>query len=129
MIAMTSGSDADWLVEADSRSPLTETDYSHQLASYTNARHPGTFNCILKSTEYREWVKCSPQTLFLFSEPGAGNSVAAALLIQDLINRYSRDELETISAAEKSEKVTASVAYIFFDLLRHEEQSYDNIAL
>ncbi|KIL85476.1 ankyrin repeat-containing [Fusarium avenaceum] len=126
---MASDSDADWLVEADSTSPLTETDYSYQLATYASARHPGTFNHILESTKYREWVRSSPQTLFFFSEPGAGKSVTTSLLIQDLISRYSRNETEAGSSSEQSKQATVGVAYIFFDSLRHEEQSYDNIAL
>ncbi|KAH6949109.1 ankyrin repeat-containing domain protein [Fusarium avenaceum] len=126
---MASDSDADWLAEADSTSPLTETDYSYQLATYADARHPGTFNHILESTEYREWVRSSPQTLLFFSEPGAGKSVATSLLIQDLICRYGRNETEARSSSKENEQVTAGMAYIFFDSLRHEEQSYDNIAL
>ncbi|KAI6762402.1 hypothetical protein HG530_008382 [Fusarium avenaceum] len=126
---MASDSGTDWLIEGDSTSPYTETDYSYQLAGYTNARHPGTFNYILESTEYMEWVRSSPQTLFFLSEPGAGKSVATALLVQDLICRYSRNEPEARSSEERSGQTTAGVAYVFFDSLRHEEQSYDNIAL
>jgi hypothetical protein len=126
---MASDSDADWLVEADSTLPLTETDYSYQLASHANARHPGTFNYIIESTEYREWVRSSPQTLFFVSEPGAGKSVASALLIQDLICRYRWNGPEAKSSSERIKQATAGVAYVFFDSLLHEEQSYDNIAL
>ncbi|KAI8718108.1 HET domain-containing protein [Fusarium sp. LHS14.1] len=91
----------------DSRSStkrLTETDYSHQLADYASKRHPGTLNWLLESAEYRTWLESSPQTLFCFGEPGAGN----------------RGEESTNGH---------HIAYIFFDPLRHKEQRYDNVAL
>ncbi|KAL2682375.1 hypothetical protein Neosp_006825 [[Neocosmospora] mangrovei] len=108
---------------------LTKTDYSLQLADYASKRHPGTLNWLLESVEYRTWLESSPQTLLCSGEPGAGKSVAASFIVQDLTHRLRGDEPDGVSREEQSQQTTTNVAYIFFDSLRQEEQKYDNIAL
>ncbi|KAF5722632.1 ankyrin repeat-containing protein [Fusarium mundagurra] len=125
---MSSGSVSQWLTEAENSPRLTETDYSAQLTEYAKKRHPGTLNNLFESTEYNIWLESSPQTLLLYSEPGAGKSVAVACLLQDLFRRFGRGEPDDNSLKDDSQTV-GSIAYIFFDSLRREEQSYDNIAL
>jgi hypothetical protein len=125
---MSSGSISQWLTEGESSPRLTETDYSAQLAEYAKKRHPGTLNNLFESTEYNTWLTSSPQTLLLHSEPGAGKSVAVACLIQDLFRGFGLGQPDDSSIKDDSQKV-GSTAYIFFDSLRSEEQSYDNIAL
>lgn len=125
---MSSGSVSKWLTEAENTTRLTETDYSAQLTEYAKKRHPGTLNSLLASAEYNIWLTSSPQTLLLYSEPGAGKSVAVACLIQDLFRRFGRGESDDSSIKDDPQTV-GSIAYIFFDSLRREEQSYDNVAL
>lgn len=108
---------------------LTKTDYSPQLADYASKWHPGTLDWLLESAEYRTWLESSSQTLFCFGEPGAGKSVAASALVQDLEDRLLGDEPDDVSIEEQSQQAATNIAYIFFDSRRHEEQTYDNIAL
>ncbi|KAF5622090.1 ankyrin repeat-containing protein [Fusarium tjaetaba] len=125
---MSSGSVSQWLTEAENSSRLTETDYSAQLMEYAKKRHPGTLNNLFESTEYNKWLRSSPQSLLLYSQPGAGKSVAVACLIQDLFRPFGRGEPDDNSIKHDSQKV-GSIAYIFFDSLRRDEQGYDNIAV
>ncbi|KAF5557133.1 ankyrin repeat-containing protein [Fusarium napiforme] len=125
---MSTGSVSQWLKKAENSSRLAETDYSAQLTEYAKKRHPGTLDNLFESSEYKIRLNSSPQTLLLYSEPGAGKSVAVACLIQDLFRRFGRGESDDNSIKDDSQTV-GSIAYIFFDSLRSEEQSYDNIAL
>ncbi|RSM04448.1 hypothetical protein CEP52_006784 [Fusarium oligoseptatum] len=96
------------------RNPRTETSYDAQREAYASMRHPGTLNWLLESSEYQTWTQRQPQTLHWYGVSGAGKSVAAAAVVQDLEARFGKGE-------------NTGIVYIFFDLLRSKEQSYDNL--
>ncbi|KAF4947092.1 hypothetical protein FGADI_10722 [Fusarium gaditjirri] len=127
---MSLDSDSEWVTEVEDSPRLTETDYSAQLTEYAKKRHPGTLNNLFESTEYNTWLGSSPQTLLCSSEPGAGKSVAVACLIQDLSLFRRFDWVESYgNSFDDGWETGGGIAYILFDSLRWEEQSYDNIAL
>ncbi|RHZ57220.1 uncharacterized protein CDV56_100992 [Aspergillus thermomutatus] len=68
---------------------LTPIDYGPQQSHYFNHRQPGTCQWLLYPTGYQAWLKASKRTLFSPGIPGAGKTVMAATVIDDLSARVS----------------------------------------
>ena len=83
----------DWLTQP----PI---DFSSQNNDYIRRRQPGTGQWFLESDKYQSWVKSDKQTLFCPGIPGAGKTILASVVIDDLCRRWHKD-------------TTIGVAYIY----------------
>lgn len=92
----------DWL------SPLS---YAAQQSDYISRREEGTGQWFLDSSEFKEWVSGSKQTLFCPGIPGAGKTILASIVIDELHDRFGNagDDI--------------AIAYIYCSFKRHDEQS------
>lgn len=85
-------------------------DYSRQQSDFISRRQPGTGQWMLESPEFREWQGASGNhTLFCFGIPGAGKTIMAATVI---------DELQRQVQPEAG----AGIAYIYFNFRQAEDQ-------
>ncbi|KAI3316997.1 hypothetical protein HD806DRAFT_399799 [Xylariaceae sp. AK1471] len=89
---------------------LTPTDYGPQQSDNFNRRQPGTGQWMLDSVEYQDWIKEPKMTLFCQGMPGAGKTILTSILVNDLENRFYRDN-------------TTTVAYIYCYFKRQNEQT------
>jgi Cdc6-like AAA superfamily ATPase len=60
-------------------------DYSIQHRDYIDRRQPDTGEWFLQSPRYQEWVQSEQSTLFCPGMPGAGKTIMAALVIDQLL--------------------------------------------
>ncbi|KAK5991494.1 Serine/threonine-protein phosphatase 6 regulatory ankyrin repeat subunit B [Cladobotryum mycophilum] len=88
---------------------LTPIDYAHRQADFIDRRQAGTGEWLLESTEYRGWIRTGKQTLFCSGIPGAGKTILAAIVIDNLIARYRQDP-------------EVGVAYIYCDFRQRDDQ-------
>lgn len=108
---------------------LEPVTYDHPQIQSIERRHPGTVQWFLDSEPYQEWILARsngnpdgrPQdlhTLFCPGPAGAGKTVLASAVIQDLDHRFSTD-----SASE------VGIAYIYCGYYDREEQLDTNLLL
>ncbi|KAK6202220.1 hypothetical protein LQW54_008932 [Pestalotiopsis sp. IQ-011] len=69
----------DWL------SPL---DFTSQQNDFIRRRQADTGLWLLQSEEYQHWVTTAKETLFCPGMPGAGKTIIASIVIEDLYERY-----------------------------------------
>ncbi|GAW27290.1 hypothetical protein SAMD00023353_10100200 [Rosellinia necatrix] len=93
---------------------LTPIDYSTQQSDFISRRQQGTGQWLLSSPEYQHWVATKKETLFCPGIPGAGKTIMASIIVDDLLNRYSTDN-------------SVGIGYIFFNFGRHDEQSIHHL--
>ena len=93
---------------------LTLIDYTHQQNDFINRRQKGTGQWLLDSVEYQAWLNSYGQTLFCPGIPGAGKTILASIVINDLHERFRGDS-------------TIGIAYIYFNFRRQDEQKPDGI--
>jgi len=93
---------------------LTPFDYGPQQSDYISMRQPGTGQWLLESAEYQAWLKSHKQTLFCSGMPGAGKTIATAIVVADLWERFQND-------------AAFGVAYIFCNFKRHHEQKLEDL--
>ncbi len=104
--------------------------YPPQLSQYTRRRHPGTGGWFLNSESYQKLVQAESvsnpdsktvtpsHTLFCPGPPGAGKTMLASAVIQDLTRRFP-----------PGSDLNVGVAYVFCDFRLQEEQLASNILL
>ncbi|KAL2846030.1 nucleoside phosphorylase domain-containing protein [Aspergillus pseudodeflectus] len=95
---------------------LTLTDYGPQQADHLRRREPSTGQWLLSSTEYSHWVKTAGQILFCPGIPGAGKTIMAAIVIDDLHQRLRH-------------KQDVGIVYIYCNYQRQEEQTLHDLLL
>jgi Cdc6-like AAA superfamily ATPase len=78
-------------------------------------RHAGSLNWFLQRPEYQKWLTERGSTLFCPGIPGAGKTVLAATVIQDLRDRTS-------TATEST-----GIAWIYFNFKERPEQTAINV--
>ncbi|KAK4112974.1 ankyrin, partial [Canariomyces notabilis] len=78
--------------------------------------HPGTCQWIFSSPAFRDWVTGTDprRTLFCPGQPGAGKTIAASAIVQELASRFENDS-------------DVGIAHIFFNKLRSHEQSIEAV--
>lgn len=96
---------------------LTKHDYGFQYSDFLKRRQPGTGQWLLDSTPYQRWRQTPNQTLFCPGIPGAGKTILASIVIEDLYRRSS------VSTGE-----TTGIAYIFCNFRRGDEQRLEDLA-
>ncbi|KAK8126836.1 uncharacterized protein PG998_002595 [Apiospora kogelbergensis] len=70
---------------------LTPLDYGSQHSDYLRRRQSGTGQWLLDSDEYQTWLGTRQQTLFCPGMPGAGKTILASTVINDLEHRFRDD--------------------------------------
>ena len=90
---------------------LSTTDFIAQQADFIRKRHPGTGTWLLKSNKFQDWVDRSNRTLFCPGIPGAGKTIMAATVVDELYTKFQTDP-------------SVCIAY-FYCNFRRPEQSED----
>jgi hypothetical protein len=93
---------------------LTTVDYGPQQSDYLRRRQPGTGKWLLDSSKYQGWLDTSKQTLFCPGIPGAGKTILASVVIDDLTTRFPIDQ-------------NSGIAYLYFNFRRGEEQMAEDL--
>ena len=72
---------------------------------------------MLDSVEFQDWVAGSGcSTLFCPAMPGAGRTIAASAVVQELMSRFGQDP-------------DVGITHIYFDALRREQQRLKDVCL
>ncbi|KAI2839829.1 hypothetical protein CBS147321_10870 [Aspergillus niger] len=88
---------------------LSLPDYAIQQSDLVGRRQPGTGVWFLETPEFRTWVQSSQQTLFCPGIPGAGKTMLASVVIDELEDRFGNDG-------------DVGVAYLFCSFERNDDQ-------
>ena len=70
---------------------LTPTNYGPQHSDYIKRRQEGTGQWLLNSPKYQAWRERGKQTLLCRGIPGAGKTILASVVIEDLIASYQHE--------------------------------------
>jgi hypothetical protein len=89
---------------------LSSTGYAEVQSEYASQRQPGTGEWLLESSIFQDWVSKPWATLFCPGIPGAGKSILASVIIEELNTRYENDH-------------TVGIAYFFCSFQTHDDQS------
>ncbi|KAK6339354.1 hypothetical protein TWF718_008774 [Orbilia javanica] len=93
---------------------LTPIDYGPQQGDIFRRHQPGTGQWLFESTEYQTWLNGN-QVLFCPGIPGAGKTVLTAIVIDDLITRFS------------DSSPVVGIAYIYCSFKRNHEQRFEDL--
>jgi hypothetical protein len=88
---------------------LTPIDYTPQQNDFITRRQEGTGQWLLDSEEFQTWLNTKEQTLFCSGIPGAGKTILAAIVVNDLTTRFINDP-------------TIGIAFIYCNFRRKDEQ-------
>ncbi|KAJ5486476.1 hypothetical protein N7530_000776 [Penicillium desertorum] len=89
---------------------LSPLNYATQQSGFLGRREEGTGQWFLDSSEFNYWTSGSKQTLFCPGIPGAGKTILASIVIDELYDRFG-------SGGE------VAIAYLYCNFNRHDEQS------
>jgi Cdc6-like AAA superfamily ATPase len=92
---------------------LTPIDYTPQQHDYIRRRQPGTGQWLLDSAEFQKWLTADRQTLFCPGIPGAGKTILASMVVDDLCDRFN--------------DATVGIAYLYFNFRRKDEQKVESL--
>ena len=93
---------------------LTPVDYGPQQTDYIGRRQPGTGQWLLDSPQFQAWLETNNQTLFCPGIPGAGKTILASIVVENLTNRYQSDK-------------SIGIAYLYCNFRRQNEQKIDDL--
>lgn len=93
---------------------LTDLDYGPQHSDFLKGRQPGTGQWFLNSDGYRNWWGSNNTTLFCPGIPGAGKTIMAATVIDDLSARFLHEQY-------------IAIAYIYCNFHRRHEQKLEDL--
>ncbi|KAI1113474.1 hypothetical protein F5Y14DRAFT_441857 [Nemania sp. NC0429] len=93
---------------------LIPTDYGPQQTDYFRRREPGTGQWLLESKEYQNWIKEPKETLLCPGIPGAGKTVLASIIVNDLETMFSHDP-------------AIAVCYVYCNYKRQDEQTVEHL--
>ena len=89
---------------------LSPTDYGKQQSDLISRRQPGTGNWLLEAPSYKSWLEApKPSTLFCPGIPGAGKTILAAVVVDELEKRFQND-------------AETGYCYIYFNYKRSADQ-------
>ncbi|KAI0856303.1 ankyrin repeat-containing domain protein [Xylaria cubensis] len=94
---------------------LSPVDYSSDQNTYISTRQPGTGQWLLSSDSYMAWTNTRNGTLFCPGIPGAGKTVLASIVIENLLK---------VRIAEYGK---IGVAYIYCNFRRQDELAPDKM--
>jgi Cdc6-like AAA superfamily ATPase len=84
-------------------------DYAAQQSDFISRRQVGTGQRLLNSDQFRNWVDQGNQTLFCPGIPGAGKTMSAAIIIDELYRKFQNN-------------ASIGIAYIYCNFRRQHEQ-------
>jgi Cdc6-like AAA superfamily ATPase len=93
---------------------LSHIDYAAQHSDFASRRQEGTGQWLLGAQQFRAWVGQRNQTLFCPGIPGAGKTMSAAIVIDNLY-------------AEFYPSANIGIAYIYCNFRRHYEQNLTDL--
>ncbi|KAJ5641380.1 hypothetical protein N7490_005380 [Penicillium lividum] len=93
---------------------LTEIDYGPQHSDFLKRRQPGTGQWFLNSIEYQNWQSSTQQTLFCPGIPGAGKTIIAATVIDNLTTKFAHDP-------------SIGIGYIYCNFRRNQQQQREDL--
>jgi Cdc6-like AAA superfamily ATPase len=93
---------------------LSPINHGPQQSDYINNRQDGTGHWLLHSPKFHAWLDSEKQTLFCPGIPGAGKTILAAIVIDDLITRFENDQ-------------TIGIAYFYCNFRMQDEQKADSL--
>ena len=70
---------------------LAPVDYALQQSDFVNRRQEGTGQWLLDSDEFQRWLSQKQQTLFCPGIPGAGKTMIASIVVDNLCTRFGND--------------------------------------
>ncbi|KAL2669833.1 hypothetical protein Neosp_015278 [[Neocosmospora] mangrovei] len=89
---------------------LTSVDYSPQYNNFLTRVQSGTGQWLVQSPEYQAWLGSSEKTLLCSGIPGAGKTMLATIVINDILERFRHD-------------TSVGIAFIYGDFQRKAEQT------
>jgi hypothetical protein len=93
---------------------LIPIDYKPYHNDFIGRRQAGTGQWLLDSAEFQTWLNIDKQRLFCPGIPGAGKTILASIVVNDLDTRFSDDS-------------TIGIAYIYCNFRRQDEQKIDDL--
>ncbi len=66
---------------------ISAFDYSHKHKMSSKLRHPGTGTWLTECDEFKQWLVTPQAKLWLYGIPGAGKTILASYIIQELLMR------------------------------------------
>jgi hypothetical protein len=88
---------------------ITPIDYATQQNDFIGRRQEGTGQWLLESDEFKTWMNQSNQVLFFSGIPGAGKTICASIVINELLARFRSD-------------ARIGIAYIYCNFRRNQDQ-------
>lgn len=88
---------------------ITPIDYALQQDDFINRRQAGTGQWLLDSSEFKTWVETDNQTLFCPGVPGAGKTILASVVVEELNTRFENNG-------------NIGIAYLYCNYRRQHEQ-------
>jgi Cdc6-like AAA superfamily ATPase len=88
---------------------ITPIDYATQQSDFIARRQEGTGQWLLDSDEFQTWMNRGNQVLFFSGIPGAGKTICASIVINELQARFRND-------------AGVGIAYVYCNFRRHQEQ-------
>ncbi|KAK1762458.1 ankyrin repeat-containing domain protein [Phialemonium atrogriseum] len=93
---------------------LTPINYAMQQSGFINQRQKGTGQWLLDSVEFKAWVETEKQTLFCSGIPGAGKTILASIVVDELATRFGTDK-------------SIGIAYVYCNFRRQDEQKAEEL--
>ncbi|CAG9999075.1 unnamed protein product [Clonostachys byssicola] len=93
---------------------ITNITYGNEHSDIRNKRLPETSEWFLKTKEYHDWINNSGKTLYCEGMPGAGKTIIASVIVDDLDRsqkengiayvycNYKRGEIQTVESLLKT---------------------------
>jgi Cdc6-like AAA superfamily ATPase len=88
---------------------ITPIDYATQQSDFIGRRQEGTGQWLLDSDEFKAWTNQCNQVLFFSGIPGAGKTICASIVINELQAKYRND-------------ASVGIAYIYCNFRRNQDQ-------
>ncbi|KAJ4146816.1 hypothetical protein LMH87_001375 [Akanthomyces muscarius] len=93
---------------------LTPISYGSQYSDLLKVRRRGTGQWFLDSAQYQTWLGTQKQTLFCPGIPGAGKTILASIVVEDLFSRFENDQ-------------EVGIAYLYCNFQRQDKQNFDDL--
>ena len=94
---------------------LSPIDCTMQRNDFLRRRQAGTGEWLLRSKEFGDWVQKPKETLFCWGVPGAGKTIIAAIVIDDLETTFQNNN-------------DVGIAYLFCDFKIQDQKPEDLLA-
>ncbi|KAF7551874.1 hypothetical protein G7Z17_g4692 [Cylindrodendrum hubeiense] len=93
---------------------LSPLDYSSDQQVFINKRQQGTGQWLIESKQYQAWLETPGQVLFCPGIPGAGKTILASVVIDDITTKFQTDP-------------SVGFAYIYFNYRQQNQQTVENL--